>query len=156
MAVLLEVFVRDFNRSKKSVRKVARALRRQGFKVRVPPMELTGIPDICDIYMQVNGELKQAEVKHSRTLTFTSLDDINYKEVMIDSDYRIENREPGKLYAYFLCNKDLTKALIVKNYTRHLWHKEKKFVQRENYGKGEDKMFYFISREFVCGILELK
>jgi len=147
------VFQKELKRSKRSVIIVAELLKRRGYRVEIHPD--LGVPDECDIYIWVRGRKKHIEVKHSRTLDFTGVSDINYKDVIIDRAHRIDWRlehNINDLHAYYLCNWNLTKAIVLTPRSRKYWFKMATPIKRDN----EIASLYYIPRDKIRKVVNLR
>jgi len=121
-----DIFSRRFNNSREAVFKVAQYIwREKCLTVTIPAMELApnvsnalNYIDQGDIICHVpNGKDYVIEVK-GNTHDFTSAEDYKYKRIIINE---VGKAHRINAFAYFVVNRNLTHACIVKSDTMDQW-----------------------------------
>lgn len=66
-------------------------------------------------------EIRQRiEVKH-RKLTFTSVNDYPYEDVIVDESFKVDRILKGTLWGYAIINQSMTHACLILQHTRPAW-----------------------------------
>lgn len=149
------VFVRRFQTSRTAIFKVAEYLHREkGLNVAIPSMVLSpnvsssmGYSDKGDLFVWANGKKTFIiDVKHKQ-IDFTCAENFPFQDeyIMVASVASV-TRLPA--FAYFVVNRQMTHAFVVKGDTKHLWHIS--HVKDKERGDSEDKYMCYIGLgEFV-------
>lgn len=141
-----EIFTKRFLASREAVFKVAEYLNREkNCSVLIPPMRLAPDPDFADDYKDngdiiVNGK-HIIEVK-GRKLDFTDRDDFPWRELIVAN---VESADRYNAFAYFIVNRKLSCAAIIKTSTKKFWIK--KIVYEEEKETFEEK--YLCNKDLV-------
>lgn len=133
-------FLEDLRASYESVMVAARWLSGKKYPVVVQPTFERPEAKQASIYAD-NGDLailQRVEVKHRRSVHFTSKEDFPYPTVIVDVCHSFDNANP-KPFVYIILNAAMDGALIVDpSRTRHRWTKSEKHDRF----KGRERSFY--------------
>lgn len=120
----------DLIRSYRSVYALANYLDYNGVGVRVPALnslEEAVSPDLVwsdggnDLMAYFDGEWRKIESKHRLKMTFTTVDEFPFPDIMVDVAHKIE--EFGPAFRYAFTNRDLTHGLALDGHTHDQWTK---------------------------------
>lgn len=133
-------FISALKKSEEAVIAVTRYLHNQGHTVLVRPVSIRPSFEKRWEYID-DGDLeiiqsKHIEVKH-RDIDFSGTHDFPFDQVFIDSCYKYDTKKQ-KPYAYFLVNKKMTGAFIVKCETAPQWTKATTYTANM---KREEKIY---------------
>lgn len=88
-------------------------------------------------------EIRQRiEVKHWPTIDFHSIEELPYRNVIVDEVYKVDKRHVLPLAAYVIVNASMTGYLLVPNSSRPHWFKKRMHDRRE----GAEREFYLCPR----------
>ena len=131
-------FVEDLLKSDKAVWSVARHLRLRGATITLPPITIRGddedisdCSDHGDMTVTWRGRDYLVEVKHRPDLTFRRLSDFPYPTIIVDTQHHWEALEV-KPHSYYVCNADLTGAVVVTSATADRWVPVEKWDTKRN------------------------
>jgi len=137
-------FVDDLHKSHPAVVRVGEWLSAKGYIVQVPTPEARdkiedrhNFSDGGDIFIDVANFVRIIEVKQRRNIDFTGLADYPYPTIFIDSVSKYDRKNP-KPWLYFIVNRGLTTALVIKGTTPNRWGKTKKYDKQ----KSRSEAFY--------------
>ena len=142
-------FERDLAESQQSVMVVAEWLRSKGLPVIIRPTFVRPSSDKMSEFSD-SGDLEiiqRVEVKHRKTLQFTSSADFPYKTVIVDACHCYDNANP-KPYAYIIVNRMMDAGFLVKCETRPQWSR----VEKLDTAKGRVRSFYECPTKLVTAI----
>lgn len=120
-----EQFIKDLDKSRRSVFRVARYLLDVGFEVHIKPTiirpdasqrhEYADKGDLSYVSIAKNGKtvIKRVEVKHRWNMDFTSVDDFPFPTVFVDTKYDGEGDRPAPDVVVCV-NRLLTAALMLR------------------------------------------
>jgi hypothetical protein len=104
---------------------VARALRRNGYSIRLPPIgvrpdptQLSEFGDDGDLY--VDSYLAPIEVKQRPDMSFQSIDTFEYKDIIVDVAHHWKDMTQKPL-SYIITNRDVTGGIIVPSSSSSDW-----------------------------------
>lgn len=133
--------------SEKIVTAFAEVLQNSGYNVRVLPKTLS--PSVEERWEHVDdGDIEiiqRIEVKHWPNINFTSVEDIPYKEIIVDEKYKIDKKHNSSLYMYVIVNALCTHCILIPQHTRKHWKVKNKIDGRE----GRRASFYMIDKKYV-------
>lgn len=124
-------FLDDLDASRNALWKVARHLSAVGHEVTVPPTVKRGPDDAIarfadrgDIWIRWRSRRFRVEVKHRPGLRFHDIGSFPYQgETIVDVAHAWDAANP-KPVAYYVCNADLTGALLIRGSTFRHWRRE--------------------------------
>jgi hypothetical protein len=147
------VFSKRFNASRAAIFRVAEFLHRErGLSVCIPRMELApnvqssaSYSDKGDIYVYTSSKKKFiVDVKHKQ-VDFTCAEDYPFSDIMVVG---LASAVRLTAYAYFIVNRDMTHAFVVKGDTKNQWTIEN-FPDKERGDREEKYMCSKTLGEFV-------
>lgn len=142
------LFLQNLKRSQAAVNCIGSYLADLGAEVFVRPLRIRPERNQWQDYSD-EGDIEirlKVEVKH-RTLDFTNVDDYPYPTVLINAARLIDSVPSEQLYAYYIVNKAITHAIVIKPDTRKHWLKTVKRDKR--YEGNQEVEFYEIDKRLV-------
>jgi hypothetical protein len=127
---------------------VARWLANTGHKVNMPVNSLAPNQEERHKHYD-NGDIfvtKRVEVKYWPDIDFHSVEDVPYKDVIIDEAYKVAKHHPNTLYGYVIVNKSETGGLVITTSTRKHWF-EREMIDRKQ--EPPERKFVMIPKRFV-------
>lgn len=126
---------------------LAAALTTKGYNIRILPNSIS--PNEKDRWNHTDhGDLEiiqRIEVKHWPDIDFKSVEDITYKNIIVDEAYKIEAKHQSSLFAYMILNASVTGYILIPVWTKRQWFKEEKFDKRE----GRMRLYYFCPKSHL-------
>lgn len=143
-------FGERYDKSFSAIFKVAEFLHtKRGFTVEIPRAQKAPNREMADSYKDQGDIIVHRpsfiEVKHNK-FHFTSAKDFPYADLIIANKKSVERN--WKSYAYFLVNKDMTYAAMVKTSTKDQWY-IKEILDKERNSLEEKYMCPLSVAEFI-------
>jgi hypothetical protein len=140
-----QIFFKDLSASRTRVTQRVAELCAIGLHAEMPPHEDRPHSDVRMEYADSGDMWVCGRVEHKiRELHFTNRADFPYPTVIIDEQYKIDDKSDLPL-AYVIENKQGTCAAVIYGWQRDLWRLERKWDRRA----GRYGTFYTIDKRYV-------